>query len=66
MAKVSKMENGTQCGCNGHPCGVDKSYDEIFKSWSARYMDRNFTINDAQRIHNKWKSLGKLVAQGRL
>ena len=59
MSKA-KVE-ATHCQCNGHPCGVGKSYDEIFKSWSAHYMDRNFNLNDAERIHKKWKSLGKSI-----
>lgn len=59
-------EEASFCPCNGHPCGVNKTYDEIFQSWSSHYMGRDFTTNDALRIHNKWKSLGKLAAKGRL
>jgi hypothetical protein len=42
----------------------DSSYGELFQTWSVKYGSANYTANDLEAIHRRWKALGKQIAHG--
>lgn len=42
----------------------DMTYGEIFSTWSTKYSSANYTPNDLEAIHRRWKALGKMVSHG--
>lgn len=40
---------------------VGMSYDELWKTWSARYAGEP----NLEEIHRRWRRMGKLITQNR-
>jgi hypothetical protein len=40
------------------------TYPQMLSKWSAKYGSASYTWQELERIHQRWKALGKKVAQG--
>lgn len=47
------------------PPAIHTTYHELRQSLESRAAAANIDANQAETVHRRWRSLGKLVAKGR-